>query len=153
MGEPMMRLLGRLWFALAVLLPVAAAAQPVFSGSPKDAAAVFEKATAAGDVDAIASLYAPDAVLFGPGGQTIAGREAIRAVHRRNQAAGPNTIRFSEVKIDAGDDRAIMLWGWTSQIAPQGRPPVVTKGRSLVHWKRTAGGWQITMDMFQVLPP
>jgi len=148
-----MRLVGRLWFALAVLLPVAAAAQPVFSGSPKDAAAVFEKATAAGDVDAIASLYAPDAVLFGPGGQTIAGREAIRAVHRRNQAVGPNTIRFSEVKIDAGDDRAIMLWGWTSQIAPQGRPPVVTKGRSLVHWKRTAGVWQITMDMFQVLPP
>ena len=148
-----MRLIGQLGFALAVLLPIAAAAQTAFSGAPKDAAAVFEKATAAGDVDAIAALYAPDAVLFGPGGQTIVGRDGIRAVHRRNQAAGPNTIRFSEVKIDAGDDRAIMLWSWTSQIAPKGRPPVVTKGRSLVHWTRMAGAWQITMDMFQVLPP
>ena len=148
-----MRVAGRLWFVLAVLLPVPALAQVVFSGAPKDAAEVFEKATAAGDIDAIAALYVPDAVLFTPGGQTIAGREAIRAVHRRNQAAGPNKIRFSEVKVDAGDDRAIMLWNWTSEIAPQGRPPVVTKGRSLVHWKRMAGVWQITMDMYQVLPP
>ena len=85
----------------------------MFSEAPKDAATVFEKATAAGDADAIAALYAPD----------------------------------------AGDDRAIMLWSWITQIAPQGRPPVVTKGSSLVHWKRMAGAWQITMDMFQVLPP
>jgi len=143
----------RFLFALALLCPLAAAAEPMFSGVPKDAAPFFEKATAAGDVDAIASLYAPDAVLLAPGGQTVAGRDAIRAVHRRNQAAGPNTIRFSEVKIDAGDDRAIMLWSWTSQITPQGRTPVVTKGRSLVHWKRIAGVWQITLDMFQALPP
>ena len=147
-----MRLARQLWFVLA-LLPVAAAAQPGFSGTPKDAAAVFEKATAAGDVDAIAALYAPDALLLAPGGQTVAGREAIRAVHRRNQAAGPNKIRFSDVKIDAGEDRAIMLWSWTLEIAPQGRPPVVTKGRSLVHWQRIAGVWQITADMFQALPP
>jgi uncharacterized protein (TIGR02246 family) len=113
---------------------------------------VFEKATAAGDAEAIAALYAPDAVLFAPGGQTIAGRDAIRAVFRRNQAAGPNKIRFSDVKIDAGDDRAIMLWSWTLEIAPQGRPPVVTKGRSLLHWKRISGVWQITADMFQSLP-
>jgi hypothetical protein len=58
----------------------------------------------------------------------IAGREAIRAVHRRNQAADPNKISFSEVRIDAAEDRAVMLWSWTSEIAPQGRAPVVTKG-------------------------
>ena len=148
-----MILTGRFCFLLALLLPVAAAAQSGFPGTPKDAAAVYEKATAAGDVDAIAGLYAPDAMLLAPGGQTIAGRDAIRAVLRRNQAAGPNSIRFSDVKIDTGDDRAIMLWAWTLQIAPQGRPPVVTKGRSLVHWKRNGGSWQITADMFQTLPP
>ena len=147
-----LRLIKGFCFAVTLMLPLAAAAESDFSGTPKDAAAVFEKATAAGDVDAIAALYAPDALLLAPGGQTIAGRDAIRAVHRRNQAAGPNTIRFSEVKIDAGDDRAIMLWSWTSQIVPQGRPPVVTKGRSLVHWKRVSGVWQITADMFQSLP-
>jgi uncharacterized protein (TIGR02246 family) len=147
-----MTLTGRLCFVVTLLLPLAAAAQSGFSGTPKDAAAVFEKATASGDVDAIAALYAPDALLLAPGGQTIAGREAIRAVQRRNQAAGPNTIRFTDVKIDAGEDRAIMLWAWTLQIAPQGRPPVVTKGRSLVHWKRLSGVWQITADMFQTLP-
>ena len=147
-----MTLACRFCLVLALLLPAAAAAQSVFSRAPKDAAAVFEKATAAGDVDAIAGLYAPDAVLLAPGGQAIAGRDAIRAVHRRNQAAGPNTIRFSDVKIDVGDDRAILLWSWTSEIAPQGRPPVVTKGRSLVHWKRISGVWQITADMFQSLP-
>ena len=148
-----MRFAGRLWLVLALLLPVAAAAQSGFSGAPKDAAAFFEKATAAGDVDAIAALYAPDAVLLAPGGQAIAGRDAIRAVQRRNQAAGPNKIQFSDVKLDAGEDRAIMLWSWTLEIVPQGRPPIVTKGRSLVHWKRIAGVWQITADMFQVLPP
>ena len=147
-----MTLAARWCFLLVLLLPAAAAAQTSFSGAPKDAAAVFEKATAAGDVEAIAALYAPDAVLFAPGGQTIAGRDAIRAVFRRNQAAGPNKFRFSDVKIDAGDDRAIMLWSWTLEIAPQGRPPVVTKGRSLVHWKRISGVWQITADMFQSLP-
>jgi uncharacterized protein (TIGR02246 family) len=114
--------------AARISLVVAAAADTVFSGAPKDAAAVFEKATAAGDVDSIAGLYAPDALLLAAGGQTIAGREAIRAVHRRNQAAGPNKISFSEVRIDAAEDRAVMLWSWTSEIAPQGRAPVVTKG-------------------------
>src|SRR5687768_16289101 len=76
----------RLCFLHPLLLPAAAAAQTSFSGAPKDAAAVFEKATAVGDVDSLAALYAPDAVLFAPGGQTIAGRDAIRAVFRRNQA-------------------------------------------------------------------
>lgn len=147
-----MRRCGGLWFVLALLLSAVAAAQTGFSGAPKDAAAVFEKAIAAGDVEAIAALYAPDAVLLAPGGQTIGGRDAIRAVFRRNQAAGPNKIQFSDVKIDAGDDRAIMLWSWTLEIAPPGRPPTVTNGRSLVHWKRISGVWQITVDMFQSLP-
>jgi uncharacterized protein (TIGR02246 family) len=148
-----MMLTARLWLVFALLFPASAAAQGRFAGGPQDAAALFEKATSAGDVEAIAGLYAPDAVLLAPGGQAIAGRDAIRAVHRNNQAAGPNTIRFTNVKIDAGDDRAVVLWAWTSQITPQGRPPVTTKGRSLVHWKRMSGIWQITVDMFQVLPP
>lgn len=140
-----------LFFLFVIAAP--AAAQSPFPGSPRDAAALFEKATAAGDVDAIAGLYAPDAVLLAPGGQTIAGRDAIRTVHRNNRAAGHNAIRFTNMKIDAGDDRAVVLWAWISEIKPQGRPPVVTRGRSLVYWKRISGVWQITADMFQILPP
>ena len=139
---------------LALLIGIAwsPGALAAFTGTPQDAAAVFEKATAAGDVDAIAGLHAPDALLLVPSGQTIAGRDAIRAVHAKNQAAGANTIHFTNVKVDAGDDRAVVLWTWVHQITPQGKPPVVTKGRSLVYWKRVSGVWQIAADMFQVAP-
>ena len=143
----------RLGLILAIVFAAQTLAQGAFAGSPRDAASVFEKATAAGDIETIAALYAPDAVLLAPGGQTIAGRDAIRTVHRSNQATGPNTIRFTNVKVEAGDDRAVVLWTWTLEIKPQGRPLVVTKGRSLVYWKQTSGTWQIAADMFQTLPP
>ncbi len=45
---------------------------------PQDLARLFVQRANAGDVGGLAALYEPDALLIGPGGQAIQGREAIR---------------------------------------------------------------------------
>jgi ketosteroid isomerase-like protein len=146
-----------LWRAIVGLLAVVAAggapavAQRV--EHPRDAAVLFEQATAAGDVDAIAALYAPGAQLLTPDGMAAGGRDAIRGIYARNQAVGPNSLRFHDVSFDEGPDRVTMLWKWTLTIAPPGKDVIAVDGRSLLYWKRVDGEWQIVLDMFQVIPP
>ncbi len=45
---------------------------------PEDLARFFIQRANAGDADGLAALYEPDALLAGPGGQAIRGRQAIR---------------------------------------------------------------------------
>jgi uncharacterized protein (TIGR02246 family) len=135
----------------AALAAEAAVAQTI--EHPRDAAAIFEQATAAGNVDAIAGLYAPGGMLLTPDGKEGRGRDAIRAVYARNQAVGPNAMQFHDVSVDETADTATMLWLWTLTIAPPDRQKIEIDGRSLLYWKRLDGEWQIVLDMFQVIPP
>lgn len=47
---------------------------------PEDLARLFVERANAGDADGLAQIYAPDAVMAFPPGQTTVGRDAIRAV-------------------------------------------------------------------------
>lgn len=141
-----------------ILLTLLLMAGPAFAQHPamtrpQDAPAIITAATAAGDAAAIASLYAGDAVLLTPQGQTISGRAAIEAAFARNHAAGPNRIAFTEVRTDADEQRAVMLMAWDLRIEPKGQAPVAVRGRSMLYFKKVAAGWVIVADMFQNLPP
>ncbi len=48
---------------------------------PEDLARFFIERANAGDIDGLAALYEPNALLVGPDGRAITGREAIRAFY------------------------------------------------------------------------
>lgn len=55
---------------------------------PEDITRLIVEQVKAGDADAVAALYEPDAVLAFPPGNTTVGREAIRAVYENLIAQG-----------------------------------------------------------------
>lgn len=119
---------------------------------PRDAADVLMRGMLTGDVNAVAALYTPNAVYLAPDSPMISGRDAIRGVYERHLSAGRSTIRFFDVKIDQAENRALVVWHWTSEIAREGAEVVRMDGRSMVYMVRSDSGWQISADMLQTLP-
>lgn len=115
----------------------------------KAIAQAMSAAAASGDVDALAALYAPNALLLPPNGAVVSGREAIRAANAGNQAAGANTLEFGQLRVAGDERRATVIWTWTLTITPEGKPPVAASGRSMLYLERGESGWQILLDMFQ----
>lgn len=120
---------------------------------PREAADIFVAATAAGDADRIAAIYAPDAMMLAPGAAPINGRDAIAAVFRRNFAVGKNVIAFSKIRSDVGADRAALYWEWSTTITPAGGSPRKIEGRSLVYFRKLGEAWLISADMMHIEPP
>ena len=58
---------------------LAAFASPLMAAPPESSQACWQPAFEAGDADAVAQCYAPDAVLWLPGAPAMQGRDAIRA--------------------------------------------------------------------------
>jgi uncharacterized protein (TIGR02246 family) len=115
----------------------------------KQLAATMSASVASGDVDAYAALYAPDALLLPPNGTVISGRDNIRAVLAANQSMGANALAFGNYTVGGDENQAMLLWTWILTITPKDKPPIETRGRSLVDLRRLDGGWQIVTDMFQ----
>jgi uncharacterized protein (TIGR02246 family) len=138
--------------ALVALLLLDGAARAKGLADPREAVAIFQQATAAGDLEAIMALYAPNAVLLFPGAPVIGGSDKIRAVYQRNFAAGPNKLTIHAAQIDGDADAAVILWVWTFEVTPAEGQPLRRTGRSLVFFKRGPEGWLIYADMLQDAP-
>lgn len=135
---------------LAAAFPLLAAAEGL--DHPKDAVAIFEKATAEGDAETIAKIYGPEATLLMPDGKSLKGREAIRANYEKLFAAASHTLDIKDVSLDGAGPRAVMIWSWDYTITPQGRDPIDIRGRSMLYWLKGEEGWQIAVDMYQQVP-
>jgi uncharacterized protein (TIGR02246 family) len=112
-------------------------------------AQTMSAATGSGDADAIAALYAPNALVLPPNGAVVSGRDAIRATHVANQAAGASALEFGQLRVVGDEQQATAIWTWTLTITPEGKPPVAASGRSMLYLERGESGWQILLDMFQ----
>lgn len=106
-----------------------------------------------GDIDALAALFAVDAVLLRPGGAPLEGREAIRASYagRDPERLTRHLVSNQSVTLQ-GPDRArawcaVLLWsGRRSDAAgARGRPADATQlvGEMADELVRTAEGWRI----------
>jgi ketosteroid isomerase-like protein len=144
------RLLCLAMLAFVGLAAPAVAAPPI--EEVRRFAQVITDSTASGNVDAIAALYAPTALLLPPDGSIVARREGIRAAFAANQGLGPNRVEFGTVQVDGDDLQATVVWTWTLTITPAGKPAVKIAGRSMLYLKRVAEGWQIVLDMYQSRP-
>ncbi|MCO5145819.1 MAG: nuclear transport factor 2 family protein [Aquamicrobium sp.] len=144
------------WSAILALAVALATSLPAFAqsgvASPRDAAEVFATATAAGDAETIAALYASDAIMLAPGAAPIVGRDAIKAVFVRNFSHGRNRMAFGTIRVESGADRAAAYWEWASEITGKSGAVQKTNGRSLVYFRKDGDIWLISADMMHVAP-
>lgn len=138
--------------ALAAFLCLEAPAAAAGIADLNKAPDLFSKAAAEGDAAAVAALYAPEALLLAPGSPVIKGRAAIEALNARNHQAGRNTLRFTDFIVDAGADRAVILWAWTLSIEKADGGKIENRGRSMLYLRKGSDGWYIVADMFQPAP-
>ena len=77
------------------------------ASSPEDVARLVVERFNAGDVEGVAELYAPDAVLAYPPGRETVGREAIRAAYERLRAQGARFPREEQLPTVVHGDVAL----------------------------------------------
>ena len=133
-------------FVMACALSVSAA--PLPAKSPDSSQACWQPAFEAGDADAVARCYAPDAVLWLPGAPQARGRDAIRAAYAGFFAG--STIRSATLsqlgKVTQGDDAS--SWGTFKVVLvskKDGKETTET-GRYTDVSRRIDGRWQYLVD-------
>lgn len=94
------------------------------------------------DNDALTRFFAPTAVMIGPGGNLLSGRDAVIAFLQRVQ-------RIQSVRFDATDTRRVtedvvrQAGGLTLTVRGQGRETRTIAGAFFMLWTRGDAGWQI----------
>ena len=106
---------------------------------PQDLEPLLVSLQRTGDVDGMAELYEPDAVLVGNDGRWTLGREAIRAFYAGLKATGR--------KFDFGDQRPAIVTGdlaLTSTRLPDGTSTAEVARR------QRDGTWAWVIDQFSI---
>ena len=127
---------------------LAVSASPLLAKTPDSSQACWQPAFEAGDADAVAQCYAPDAVLWLPGAPMMTGRDAIRAGYVDFFAG--STIKSATLtelgRITHGDEAA--SWG-TFKIVLVSRKDgreTTEVGRYTDVSRRIDGRWQYLVD-------
>jgi len=141
--------------ALVALAGCAKTAPPPVADAAVDEAAIrainpqWFQGYAAGDADAMAALYAEDAVLSPPGAPMARGRAAIREFLAGDiaaaQAAG---IKFNP---GASPEFAVsgdMGWEWNTFTVTDGSGATVDTGKYVTVYQRKDGNWAIVRDIW-----
>jgi uncharacterized protein (TIGR02246 family) len=160
--------MARWWFLIvALLVSIAACVQQgaeeagtTEETAAGDAAAVeehirsldarFEQGMSTGDAEALASLYAPDAVVLPPGMPRAEGTDAIRSAWLQMFAAGLPTavsIDTERVVVSESGDMAYQLGTVSMTIAAPDGSTITDTGKFLTIHEPTEGGeWKIVVD-------
>ncbi len=109
----------------------------------------FENAIAAGDVDAIADLLAPDVMALPPDGPIVSGREAVRQLWASAISEhGMTRCQFTTQQLDLVGDVASEVGHATMTMAPPGNKSETASIKYLVVWKRLKGKWLLHRDIW-----
>ena len=113
---------------------------------PEEVDQLFAQAFSAGDLEALAALYEPDAVLVLQPGQTVTGREAIREALQGFLALS-GEFRMEVKSVAAAGGLALVRSDWSlTGTAPDGGP-VNRAGRgSEVVRRQPDGSWLYVID-------
>jgi len=112
-------------------------------------------ATKAKDVEAAVALYADDAVMLPDKGNTVSGKEAIRAFYRQWYGGKDKLIRqrFDDTGLFMnGPDLAIETADF-SGVMNLDEKETQFRGKNLIVWKRLGdGSWKIFRDIWNSSP-
>ncbi|MEO8998878.1 MAG: nuclear transport factor 2 family protein [Rhodanobacter sp.] len=141
----MVRKVGLLMAAGVLSLDVQASESPMHGMS---AGNCWTKAMNAGDLDAVAACYLPDAVMWFPGGGMVKGRAAIRQGYADYFAA--YSIRDASLDdmghVDAGDAKT--SWGTFKivMVSKADGKSVTERGRFTDVSRKVNGHWMYAVD-------
>jgi uncharacterized protein (TIGR02246 family) len=114
--------------------------------SPEELDQLFEEALNAGDLDALAALYEPQAVFITEPGQTVAGTAAIREVLNAFVSLKPK-ITVEAQTLGQLDDIALTSARWEMAGTDPDGHPVQMSGLSTEVCRRQADGtWLFAID-------
>ncbi|HEX2203021.1 MAG TPA: nuclear transport factor 2 family protein [Longimicrobium sp.] len=126
--------------------------------SEADAAAItelsrrFSAAYVAGDAEAMAALYTPDAVIFPGNSEAITGTEAIRQFW--TLAPGHRVVRHvatpTEIRVDGDHAYDHGVYEVAGERNGEAYGPV--PGKYVIVWRRTPQGWRMHLDMWNLRP-
>jgi len=127
---------------------LAMSASPLMASPPDSSQACWQPAFEAGDADAVAQCYAPDAVMWLPGAPMMQGRDAIRAGYADFFAASTiKRVKLTELgKVSHGNQAS--SWGRFTVVAVSKKDGKETteSGRYTDVSRRIDGRWQYLVD-------
>ena len=111
--------------------------------------ALYIKAHADADAEAVAALYDADGARLSRNGRYARGREAIaETVAAALDRVGPMKVRIETLDLWVVDDRAYETGSWSFTYTPPEDERRTIRGRYVTVWKRQAdGGWRILADV------
>jgi uncharacterized protein (TIGR02246 family) len=113
---------------------------------PAEIHALFQDAFNLHDIEALISLYEPDAILM-VGGNQVTGRENIRAVFQSVLSAGAWMSLITRSIIESRDGLALLHGEWTVQRETSTEPQLSTQGLSTeVVRRQDDGTWLFIID-------
>jgi uncharacterized protein (TIGR02246 family) len=113
---------------------------------PSENHKLFEKAVNAGDVDALAAMYEPDAVYVAGPGQHVVGRKSIRGALAGWLATKPK-LRLDLAGLAIAGDVALERTTWTVVMpGPDGKPAESRGSSSVVLRRQGDGSWLMAVD-------
>lgn len=147
----------RLSAAIGVLFLTFATATPVLAQEAgagfRPTGAEFARAYNAGDAEALAAMYADDAVLMPPDKPAVSGHAAILAFAREDTAGAKQA--GLKLEIDAGASGSSGNLGWHSGAfrlkAADGN--TAATGKYVEVWERRAGKWVMIRDAWNMDAP
>ena len=108
---------------------------------PQEIHALFLDAFNRGDVEALVTLYEPDAILV-TGSGSATGHDAIRAAYQRTLAGGGRMELQTRTVIEAGDGLAMLHASWKLHRDGKAIPGLSTE----VVRRQPDGTWQFLID-------
>jgi uncharacterized protein (TIGR02246 family) len=106
----------------------------------------FSELLADGELDAVMSLYEPDAAFAPQPGQTVRGHDEIRAALEAFLALKPRMSGTIEKVLEAGDTALVTNRWQLSGTAPDGSPVRMAATSADVLRRRPDGSWGIVID-------
>jgi ketosteroid isomerase-like protein len=113
------------------------------------ARAQFVAALGRADTDALAALYAPDAMLLPPSAEPVSGRAAIRRFWQAGVAAGIVAIRHEAVRLGHDTRLSYEVGRYELRLEPPGSKTIVDRGNYVVvHCREDDSSWRRSVEIF-----
>lgn len=106
------------------------------------------------NVDSIMTWYTPDAVSYGGGAAPASGTDQIRAEYTEMVKATTTNPKLLSNTVKFSDDGSLAYDHGTYQMTTQlpGKKAETINGAYLNVWKRTDGGWKMSVEMSTPVP-
>ncbi len=101
-----------------------------------------------GDVGAVVSSYAEDAVQLPPNADIVHGRKRVKEFTEATVQRGFVDAILTERELTVSGDVAYEIGQYTEKFRPKGKERSEIKGKYLLVFKRTADGWKIHREIW-----